>query len=310
MSKISPKLLPFVALFIIGIVWATTVPLIKIAVSDGLQPFGITFWEVAVVASILLCVILIRGYHVSLKREHLKYCFVLSLTGTLFPNAFSYIAVAQLPAGIFAIVIATVPMCVLVIALLLRTEPIAAKRIFGILLGVAAMVLLAVPESSLPEPEKAIYILVAFVAPLSYGIEGNYISLKAPKDLHPVSVLFVASLFALPISGIICVLSGQFFVPNIINGNAFSNAELAILAFASAHAFAYAGYMWLVGLAGPVFTSQIAYIVTVTAVTLSWYFLGEEYSNFVWVALIMMLGGLALVKPSAPSDKSQASAEN
>ena len=299
MSRISPRLIPFIGLLIIGIVWATTIPLIKIAVSDGLQPFGITFWEVVVVASILFCVILIRGYKVSLKRAHLKYCFVLSLTGTLFPNAFSYIAAAELPAGIMAIIIATVPMCVLVIALLLRTERIAGKRIFGILLGVSAMALLAVPNSSLPDPEKVIYILIAFVAPLSYGIEGNYISLKAPKDLHPVAVLFVASLIALPISGIISIVSGQFFVPNILVGNAFSNAELSILAFASAHAFAYAGYMWLVGLAGPVFTSQIAYIVTIAAVTLSWYFLGEEYSNFVWVALIMMLGGLALVQPDA-----------
>lgn len=297
MSKLSPKLLPFVALFVIGIVWATTVPLIKIAVSDGLQPFGITFWEVVVVSSILFCVILIRGYKVSLKREHLFYCFVLSLTGTLFPNAFSYIAMAELPAGIFAIIIATVPMCVLVIAILLRSEPLAAKRIFGILLGVAAMVMLAIPESNLPDPQKAIYILVAFIAPLSYGIEGNYISLKAPKDFHPVSVLFVASLIALPISGVISIVSGQFFVPNILQGNSFSDAELAILAFASAHAFAYAGYMWLVGLAGPVFTSQIAYVVTTTAVALSAFFLGEEYSNFVWVALIMMMFGLVLVQP-------------
>lgn len=298
MSRLSPRLLPFVALFIIGIVWATTVPLIKIAVSSGLQPFGITFWEVAIVSSILFVVILVRGYKVSLKREHLKYCFVLSLTGTLFPNTFSYIAAAELPAGIFAIIIATVPMCVLVIALMLKTEQVAGKRIFGILLGVAAMVLLAVPESSLPDREKAIYILIAFVAPLSYGVEGNYISLKAPKDLHPVSVLFVASLIALPISGIISIFSGQFFVPNILSGNSFSNSELAIIAFASAHAFAYSGYMWLVGLAGPVFSSQIAYVVTVTAVSLSWYFLGEEYSNLVWFALIMMLGGLALVQPN------------
>lgn len=297
MSQIPPKLLPFVALFIIGIVWATTIPLIKIAVSDGLQPFGITFWEVVVVSSILFCVILLRGYKVSLKREHLHYCFVLSLTGTLFPNAFSYIAMAELPAGIFAIIIATVPMCVLITALLLKSEPLAAKRIFGVLLGVAAMVLLAIPESSLPDSEKAIYILIAFIAPLSYGIEGNYISLKAPKNLHPVALLFVASLIALPISGIISIVSGQFFVPNILQGNSFSNAELSILAFASAHAFAYAGYMWLVNLAGPVFSSQVAYIVTVTAVSLSWYFLGEEYSNFVWVALIMMIAGLVLVQP-------------
>ncbi|MFK7902412.1 MAG: DMT family transporter, partial [Nitratireductor sp.] len=291
------KYLPYIALLIIGSVWATTVPLIKIAVSTGLKPFGITFWELVVVCLVLGVIVFVRGYKVSFTKKHLVYCFVLSILGTLFPNAFSYIAAAQLPAGIMAIIIATVPMCALTVALLIKNEALSARRLVGILIGLCAMIMLAAPGTSLPDPTKAIFILVAFIAPLCYGIESNYIAAKAPKSLHPVATLFIASLIALPIAGVISFFSDQFFVPSIFAGNALSNAELAIVAFAFAHAFAYSGYMWLVSLAGPVFTSQIAYIVTIIAVALSWYFLNEEYTGFVWAALGLILFGLTLVQP-------------
>ena len=60
---------------------------------------------------------------------------------------------------------------------------------------------------------------------------------------------------------------------------------------------AYTGYIWLVGRAGAVFASQVAYVVTLGGVLLSALFLGERYSAWVWSALALMIAGLALVQP-------------
>lgn len=45
------------------------------------------------------------------------------------------------------------------------------------------------------------------------------------------------------------------------------------------------------------FASQMAYVVTVSAVLFSALTLSEIYSGWVWSALVLMLAGLALVQP-------------
>jgi drug/metabolite transporter (DMT)-like permease len=73
--------------------------------------------------------------------------------------------------------------------------------------------------------------------------------------------------------------------------------ELALIAVGVFHAIAYTGYIWLVGAAGPVFSSQISYVVTLAGVITSALVLGETYSAWVWAALALMICGLALVQP-------------
>ncbi len=53
------------------------------------------------------------------------------------------------------------------------------------------------------------------------------------------------------------------------------------------------------GLAGPVFSSQVSYVVTLAGVFLSALILSESYSSWVWMALVLMLAGLTLVQPRA-----------
>jgi drug/metabolite transporter (DMT)-like permease len=55
--------------------------------------------------------------------------------------------------------------------------------------------------------------------------------------------------------------------------------------------------MWLIGFAGIVFTTQIAYVVTIVAIVIAIVFLGESYSIWVWIAIGIMLSGLLLVQP-------------
>jgi drug/metabolite transporter (DMT)-like permease len=181
----------------------------------------------------------------------------------------------------------------LLIALALGNEQFMLLRTLGIMMGVTAMILIAVPEASLPKPELAPWLLVALIAPLCYGLEANYIALRAPRDIYPIAALYGASVIGAFIAGPIAWASGHWvdlFKP-------WEAAEWALLGASTGHAIAYSGYMWLVGLAGVVFTSQIAYIVTAAAIASSILFLGESYSAWIWCAVFAMLGGLMLVQP-------------
>ena len=82
---------------------------------------------------------------------------------------------------------------------------------------------------------------------------------------------------------------------------AFATSERAIVVLSMLHAVAYTGYVWLVGKAGPVFSSQVAYVVTLSAMALSAIFLGENFSPYAMVSLALMLTGLMLVQPPLKS---------
>jgi len=286
-------------LLAMGIVWGATIPLTKVAVSTGYQPLGLIFWQLIFAVIVLAPIALVRrlisgpARQPTLNSQTFVYFLVIILLGTLIPNSFSYLSIAQLPAGVASIVIASVPMFTLVIALALRIEKPVVARILGVLAGAVAVVLLIGPKASLPDPEKAIYVLVALLAPVSYGFEASYIALRAPKHLDPVTTLLGASVLGLFIVGPLAYFTGSWIDLNI----AWQAPEWALFASSVMHAFAYTGYIWLVGIAGVVFASQIAYVVTIAGVLISAIALNETYSTWVWAALAIMLVGMVLVQP-------------
>lgn len=289
-----PALLSFLVLGLIGTVWGMTVPLGKISVSSGHAPLGLTVWQL--IFSVILAgpILWWRGERIPVTGATIRYYTVIAAIGTLLPNSLFFICAVHLPGGVMAVVYATVPMFALLIALMIGNERFAVHRIAGILLGVTAMVLLAVPDASLPQPEKWPFVLLIAVAALCYGIEGNYIALRAPQGVSPLAVLFAAAVIGAMAAAPIALASGMWvdlFRP-------WGTPEWALLGSSAGHVFAYTGYMWLVGFAGVVFSSQVAYVVTIAAVAASMAILGESYSSWVWLAIAMMLGGLMLVQPA------------
>ena len=61
--------------------------------------------------------------------------------------------------------------------------------------------------------------------------------------------------------------------------------------------FAYGGYIWLIARTGPIFAAQISYLITGFGVVWSMLLLGERYSGWVWLALVLIMAGLFLVRP-------------
>lgn len=293
MRNPSTTLISFIGLLLFGLAWGTSQPLTKIAVSTGYQPLGLIFWQLFFSVTLISLILLIKKISVPFSRKHLNYYLGVAFIGTLIPNSFSYLAIAKLPAGIVAVAIATVPIFSLLIALLIGNERFRIRRSLGIVLGVSAMMLIALPEASLPIAGQGFWVLVALIAPFCYGMEGNFVASKSPKRLNSMAALWGASVIGLFIAGPAAFFSGQW----VDLSGSWGAAEFAILGSACAHAIAYSGYMWLVGFAGVVFSAQISYIVTIAAIAIAILFLNESYSSWVWLAIGLILFGLTLVQP-------------
>lgn len=287
------RFVPFLLLLLFGTIWGGTIPFTKLAVETGHHPLGLIFWQMIIAIVLLSPVALVRRSRVIFDRRHIRYYAVIAMIGTVIPNTFSYWASFHLPGGVMALVIATVPIFTLLIALGIGSERLEVKRALGVLLGIGAVAMLILPQSALPDPSKILFVFIALIAPLTYGMEGNYLASAEPPRTGPVATLLGASIVGLVIATPPAVFSGGFVDPT----EGIGKAEIALFIAISLHVIAYVGFIWLVSLSGAVFSSQIAYIVTPAGVVLSAIILGEDHSVWLWLSLTLMLFAILLVRP-------------
>lgn len=282
----------WVALTTIGLAWGGTQILSKIIVQGGHHPIGITLTGTVLGAVVLTVMMFLTGRRLPLARKDLIFYGICGLLGTALPNSVSYLAYQELPVGVISIVLAMVPMLTMLGALAIGLERPNSIRLLGLALGAGAVMLLVVPKASLPEPDQAIWIALPVITATAYAAENLYLAVSNRTDLDPMQVLcglfWGALVLLVPVTASVdgWMLLGEF-----------DRSEWALIATTVLHIVAYGGFVWLIGRAGPVFAAQVAYVVTLTGVFLGMLFLGEQNSAWVWLSLVAMLGGLALVRP-------------
>lgn len=281
-------------LFILGAGWGTTLPLGKVAVSEGYRSFGLIFWQSVVGAGLLGAILLLRRRLRRPTRRQAALASFVALVGTVLPNAASFAAVVHLPAGVMSIVIAAVPMIAFPMAIAIGSDHFSLGRLTGLVLGIGGVAILARPES-LPGAASTGWLMLALVAPSFYAIEANVVARLGTFGLEPVAVLFWASLVGIVVTYPVALGTGTFIAPKW--PGAWGAPDYALVALAVANAITYASYVWLLGRAGAVFAGQVGYLVTAFGVFWSIVFLNESYTGAFWMALALILSGVFLVQP-------------
>ena len=290
---------PYAVLLVMGMGWGLSVPLAKIAVSTGHQPLGLIFWQEVVIVALLGAICAVRRRRLELGMQYWRLYVVIALCGAVLPDIFFYLAAARLPGGIMAIIISSVPLFSLPIALALGNETFAWRRVLGLSFGIAGILLLIGPDASLPERTMAAFIPIALLAPLLYATEGNLVAKWGTQGLDPMQAILGASLLGMVVTLPLALMTGQWINPM----DGFAAAEGALVASAAIHGLVYAVYVWLVGRAGSVFAAQTSYLVTGCGVLWSMLLLHERYAIWVWVALGIMMIGVAMVQPRRPASR-------
>ena len=286
------KLFPYLLVLVAGAVWGVTFSLARIATEAGFHPVGLGFWQALGGGAILALVSVFRGIWPSLDRESLLRFVVIALLGTAIPGVLYFYAARHLPAGVLAITIALVPMMTYALSLILGVDRRSASRVSGVLLGFAAMVLLSRPEA-LPDRSMVPWLLVALTAAVCYTMENIYVEMKVPNDTDMVCLLMggmiAAAIMMLPV-----VLATNAFVPI---SYPFDLAEASVLIMMLVNSFAYLVFLYLIKSSGAVFASMMGYVVTVAGIAWGIWLFKEQHSILIWIALVLMLAGMALVRP-------------
>lgn len=278
----------------LGVGWGSTHPLGKIATETGHGPFGLIFWQQVVMVVVLGLIALVRRKGMSLQPAAIRFYVIVAVLGTVIPNGTFYASVVHLPSGIMSIIIAMIPMLAFPMALALGLDRFSALRLVGLVLGLAGVALLAAPGAALPDPAMLAWLPVALVGPLFYAMEATYVSWRGTQGMDALQAMLGASLAGLILVAPVMLVLDQGYSPWPLG------RDDGALALSSAlHALLYATYVWLAATAGAVFAAQSSYLVTAAGMVWAMVLLGERPSATVWLALAVMLAGVALVQPRA-----------
>ena len=289
-----------IILLIVGVSWGLTAPLSKIAVSTGHHYLGLLIWQIIIMILSLGLIQIFRKKKLPLKLNCFWRYVVVALLGTILPNSIMYKAYFHLQSGIMSILVSIVPMIAFLLVLVLQMEKFEIRRFLGVLFGIFAIILIVFPKLDLGYIGEVGWILLALLSPLCYAIEGVWINKIGIAKLDPIEVILGASILGFFILMPIVALNGYWITPYRVWGP----AEFAITASSLIHSLIYISYIWLIGKAGVIFASQVSYIYTASGIGFSIILLGEGYPLFVWAAVILMLMGLMMVRPSRRSSLS------
>jgi drug/metabolite transporter (DMT)-like permease len=270
-----------------------TFSLAKIATEGGAHPIGLTLWQGLLGGLTLGAICLARRQPPRLTRQHIRFYGVCALLGTLCPSVLFFYAAPHVPAGVLSITVATVPILTYVLSSVLKIDVLSPKRVAGILLGLLAVALLIGPEASLPDRAMVPWVLAAVLASTFYACENIFIAQRRPPGTDAVALVCGMSLMAALILAPIVAATGTF----VSLGFPWGPVEWSIVAMAMISVTAYALFIALIKMSGPVFASQSAYTVTISGVFWGMAIFGEQHSFWFWTALAVMLAGLALVTP-------------
>ncbi|MDG1939227.1 MAG: DMT family transporter [Paracoccaceae bacterium] len=288
-------LLPWITLGYMGIVWGLSFSLSKIAVGLGGTAVGLTFWTCLLTGLILLIFSWIRGQKLRFKLKDLRVMLLLTFLGAMLPNMFFYYAASHVSAGILSITVTIIPIATYALSLLLKLEALSARRVTGVFFGVGAILVLVLPENSLPNKNEIIWVVVACLSSICYALENITLALRGIDGIGPVRLSCGINLLAALILGTFSFFTDNFMpIPLPVNSLTWTIIGLSLIG-----ATAYTLFVLTVAKSGPLFASQVAFLVTISGVLWGMFLFGEAHSNWVWLSLVIMLIGMALVSPKS-----------
>ncbi|MEQ9815545.1 MAG: DMT family transporter [Azospirillaceae bacterium] len=288
----SPPLLPLVLLLVLGLFWGAGFNMAKLASQNGVAPIGYAMWQSLPSGLIVLAFIMARGGRLPTGRRYLLFYAFAGIAGIAIPNMIAYGVIAHIPVGVWGVIINLAPLFTYLAALTLGAERIHPLRASGVVIGLIGVMLLVLPDSSLPDAGMVAWVLLGVLTPLIYGITNVLNARWRPVGGRPLEfacgMLLASGLFLLPAS----LLSGQFYLPDPAN---LTPGDLAIAIQVSTTCVAYVIYYMIIALAGPVFVGFVGYLVTLNALIGGMVLFGERHSDWLFAAMALIFTGMAMV---------------
>ena len=271
----------------------------KVIADAGFPVLAYLFWQALLGGLILLALQSLRGRRPGLSPRALGHYVASASFGMLIPTGVLSLVADKIPASVLTLTMTLVPSLTYVLAFVLRVESFRWLSIAAILLGLGGVLLIVLPDGGLPDASAAIWILPALLAPVSAAANNLIVATLRPPDSGSLAlgaaVLLGGAVVVLPVAAVTGNLVVFWDTPAGLTGVLWAGVSQAV------------GFFCLyevIRRAGPVFFSQISYVIVACGIGWGFALFAERPSAWVWAAVALMTFGLGLANASltrAPS---------
>lgn len=283
---------------LLGLIWGSNFIFMKWAAAT-LSAGQITFLRIAFGFLPVLAFALMRGEIRCSHLRHWPHFLVMSALAT----SFYYFAFAKgtalLPSGIAGALSGAIPLFAFIAAFFfLRSETITARKGLGVALGFAGVVMLARPWATGNAEVAPLGIFYMIAGSLSVGVSFVYAKkFVTPLAIGPVALTSYQIGLALVSLALVTDYSG-------ITGITADLRALLGLVFGLGLAgtgLAYILYYIIVETQGAIAAASVTYIPPAVALFIGWAFVGEPIGPLDGLAMLIILTGVVLLRPTGRS---------
>jgi drug/metabolite transporter (DMT)-like permease len=278
------------ALIVVYIVWGSTYLAIRVIVEDApaLLAASLRFLTAGAAIFIFLAA---RGGLERLAMATREAFSTILVGGLLLLGGNGIVSVAEkdVPSGLAALVIATVPLWVLVLRFL-TGDRIHRATLIGVLIGFAGVAILVGPGDR-PDDAPVWAILLVVLAAGSWAT-GSFLSYRLPMPRDPYLSTGAQMLAGGTLLAIAAVASGEL---SELNSDSFTDEAVAALIYLILFGslVAFTAYVWLLRNAPISLVATYAFVNPVVAIFLGWLILSEEITPTTVIGAVVIVGSVA-----------------
>ena len=281
--------LAVIILFAAGLVYSLLFPINRIATENGVLALGYVVWISLGGGVLMLIACAVTGTMPRIGRRYLVTYAVGGALSVAAPMTLLALAAPRLPSSVITMIVVLAPLLSYLFALPVKLERFRWLGIAGLLSALGGVLLILLPEASLPEPGMAVWVLLTLLAPVSFACFNIFIDLYAPPREGGLQLgtgtLLGAGFIMLPITAI----ANDF---HLFPGPS-SEGDFAVLYAILINALRWWLMFIIIRMAGAVFVSQTAYIIVLAGFGWEALFFTGVVSGYIWAAAALLLVGLA-----------------
>ena len=278
-------------LFALGVSFALAISLNRFAVDDGVPFLPYVFWQSlgGGVALMLMAAALRRLPPIDFR--HMRIFLSAGALNLSFPYMLLAYLAAKVPASLLTLGLSLVPVMIYALALTLRQDRFHTLRFGGILLGLAGILVVLLPQASLPAPGMAGWVALGLLPSLSYAVNAVLVARWRPQETGSLPLAGGLMLASAGYVLIVMAATGEWWAFD----GAFGIGHGATIGAMANNCVSFYLVFEVIRRAGPVIFSTVNYIATLSGMGFGMWFFGEAPSAYIWGAVVLMFAGLFLV---------------
>tara|TARA_R110000772_G_scaffold20685_6_gene57508 strand:- start:1076 stop:1963 length:888 start_codon:yes stop_codon:yes gene_type:complete len=262
----------------------------KLAGAESIPVLLFLFWQLSG-SALVVWMFSIRSRQFPIwNLEHIRYYLIGGLLGTTIPFILVFVVLEQLQVGLVGLVTALSPIATYFLARIIGYEQASMLRLMGLIVGLTGVAFLITSGESINQSTNWFFIVLALMIPLTLAVSNIYRSRFWPVGSEAMAIVM----------GMLTVNGILLFLVNLWLGNfhlnMFENRQvlyligiLSVLAGA-----AYLSSFELLKEGGPVYLSQMGYVITVVTILAGILIWDEQYRVNDMISISLVFGGVLM----------------